>query len=293
MASSYKDFFLLNHGKLLKKPKQKRKVHFIKKDIGNPIHFLGTSLPAFALAFGLITLFMTVSLATYYQQFHWVFISHLGAMMPAYYFYVLGCTFTAGLLVPSAAIFYMHNWHLVQRSTSDEKGRTLLNTLNKVSFFTAFIAALFFSLQSVFPMISHTTAIHGIFATLFFGLILCHCVITSYFYYGVHLFCEHTHTCICTDNSYFWLYWKITASALIVSFNVILIILVASIYILDPNAVDVLYQQVHPTPLIIAAAVCEYILAAIMILYFCSYLHDLRSVMVVVLPLPRATNKKT
>jgi len=247
-------------------------------------YFMGTSLPGFALVFGLIALFLTISLAFYQQNFHWVFISHLGAMKPAYYFYVVGCTFTAGLLIPSAGIFYMHNCNQIIRSTSEVKARTLLNSLNKVSFFTAFMAALFFSFQSVFPMMENTTAIHSIFATIFFTLILLHAVITSYLYYGIHLYCSHTSTCICTNNSQFWLNWKICFSCLIVAFNVLLILLVAIAYIKDPAIVDVIYQQAHPTPLIIAAAICEYILAALMILYFCSYLHDLGETMIVVVP---------
>jgi len=270
------------------------KPHVLEEEKGttmDPTFVRGTVLPTIALVVGLVTLSITVTLSSYYQHFHWLFVSHMGAIKPAYYFYVMGCTFTGGLLVPSAAIFYLHNNNQILKSTSDYHARALLCPLNKASFATASIGAVGFALQSIFPMVNETTVIHGVFASNFFFVIVLHAIITSYLYYGLHLHCQHTKSCICNENSQFWVRWKVIFAILISIFTLLTVFFLAMALIMDSSVVDVLYQTAHPTSLVVAGAICEYILIVLAILYFCSYLHDLRSVVVSITPYINETKK--
>jgi len=143
----------------------------------------------------------------------------------------------------------------------------------------------FFALQSIFPLLNETPALPGIFASIFFTLILLHSIITSYLYYCLHLHCDHNDThCICSENSKFWLKWKIIFSFLITSFTVLTVFFVVVAHLLEPSVVDILYKYTHPTPIVVAGATCEYTLVILMILYFCAYLHDLKFVVVTVVP---------
>jgi len=63
-------------------------------------------------------------------------------------------------------------------------------------------------------------------------------------------------------------------------------------YFLEPSVVDILSRAAHPTPLVVVGAVCEYTLVILMILYFCSYLHDLKFVVVTVVPERSGTDDK-
>jgi len=116
-------------------------------------------------------------------------------------------------------------------------------------------------------------------------LILIHSIVTTYLFYGLHLHCAHSKpNCICTRNGQFWLKWKIIFSSLITIFTILTVFFVVVAYLLDPSVVDVLYHRRHPTSLAIVGVVCEYILVVLMILYFCAYLHDLKAVVVTVVP---------
>jgi hypothetical protein len=155
-------------------------------------------------------------------DFRWLFVSHMGASLPAYYFYSLGATFVGGLLVPCAAIFFFHNRNLISAlkqqngsSTSSLISKEALEHLNWSSFATAFLGtddlylllifegAVFLALQGTFPMRDETLLIHCVLATSFFGSLVFHSIITAYLHWMMWCQCcadSHVH-CICAEHT--------------------------------------------------------------------------------------------
>src|SRR5688572_21197014 len=109
-------------------------------------------------------------------NFNWLFVSQMGAVLPAYYFYVFGATFVGGLLVPCAVVFFYQNYGQIVSVSSDIQTRQALNLFNSLSLWTALAGvtsifyrltsgAFFLALQSVFPMRDDTLLLHCIFAS--------------------------------------------------------------------------------------------------------------------------------
>jgi len=234
--------------------------------------FGGALLPAVALSLGMLSLFVTLILAAYYHHANLWLISMMGSVMPAFYFYALGTSFTGGMLIPCAVIYYYHN---ANRVVVDRDGEVQ----NMASLVTACVAAGALALQGIFPMREGDSP-HTVFATIFFAFAFFHALSTSQLYLNSRSTRLRKHLPI-TPADNFWIRWKCYCTFACFLFTMITVVIMAYEWLTNPLMLDLLRMQ-KPGPLLMVGALMEYGVVVSLLLYFASYFHDLKHVRVLV-----------